>query len=289
MEPREMIAGAAGGFVQDVLMHPVDTVRARLQVLRANDIRGSFAALRHVVRQTAAQEGLRGFYGGYGTVFMFSMPTNAIYFASYSAFKRDYSKRFGDTSAVYLAAGFSAQICASILWTPFDVVKQRLQVQNQSTDGTGVVGMVRRIAAKDGWMGLYRGMFAGWAVWCPFSAVYFCTFERISEQLLWLQPTPEVAAQRRFGIDLLSGMIAGAIGGVFTQPLDALKTRLQVSQQQVGERLTVLNVLTTMLKEEGVAPLYRGVWGRVLWLAPGTGITIAVFSLVESSLAAVVP
>ena len=40
-----------------------------------------------------------------------------------------------------------------------------------------------------------------------------------------------------------------------------------------------------MLAEEGVAPLYRGVLGRVLWLAPGTGITIAVFGAVEAGLA----
>jgi hypothetical protein len=233
----------------------------------------------------SAQEGIRGFYGGYGTVFMFSMPTNAVYFASYSAFKRDYRNRFGDNSASDLAAGFSAQICASVLWTPFDVVKQRLQVQNQNARGAeGVFGMIRQIAAKDGWIALYRGIFAGWAVWCPFSAIYFATFERVNEKLLSMQPSPEVTKQRRFGLDLLSGMTAGAIGGVLTQPLDALKTRLQVSTQQ-GGTLTILSLLNKMLKEEGVLPLYRGVWGRVLWLAPGTGITIAVFSMVQANLA----
>jgi hypothetical protein len=39
-----------------------------------------------------------------------------------------------------------------------------------------------------------------------------------------------------------------------------------------------------MLRTEGVAPLYRGVLGRVLWLAPGTGITISVFGFVSNKL-----
>jgi hypothetical protein len=40
-------------------------------------------ALKQVVADTLRKEGARGFYGGFSTVFMFSMPTNAIYFSSY--------------------------------------------------------------------------------------------------------------------------------------------------------------------------------------------------------------
>ena len=39
-----------------------------------------------------------------------------------------------------------------------------------------------------------------------------------------------------------------------------------------------------MLREEGLVPLFRGVLGRVLWVAPGTGITVAVFRFVDGTL-----
>ena len=44
-----------------------------------------------------------------------------------------HSGRFGgpgeETTAVHLLAGLAAEIGASFLWTPFDVIKQRLQVR----------------------------------------------------------------------------------------------------------------------------------------------------------------
>jgi hypothetical protein len=73
-----------------------------------------------------------GFYGGFSTVFMFSMPANAIYFTSYSVVKREYEKARNDhqlpisDGGLYFMAGFSAEICASALWTPFDVVRTHL-------------------------------------------------------------------------------------------------------------------------------------------------------------------
>jgi hypothetical protein len=131
-----------------------------------------------------------------------------------------------------------------------------------------------------------------------------------------------------FIVDLVSGMCAGALGAAVTQPLDALKTRLQVgrlysfaatdisvspaSSSSVASAVEVVHganntrsvavarpqssagggsgsgaiftVLRDMLREEGVVPLFRGVWGRVLWVAPGTGITVAVFRFVDSLL-----
>ena len=117
----------------------------------------------------------------------------------------------------------------------------------------------------------------------------------------------DASADAMFIVDLVSGMCAGALGAAVTQPLDALKTRLQVgrlysfaatdisvspaSSSSVASAVEVVHgsgaiftVLRDMLREEGVVPLFRGVWGRVLWVAPGTGITVAVFRFVDSLL-----
>ena len=170
---RELVGGAVGGFVQDVIMHPADTVRARLQVVRT-ELRSSLAAYGHVVRNTFARQGPLGFYNGFSCVFLFSMPANALYFTSYSVAKREFT-RLRDTHAasvpdsiVFLLAGFAAQICASVVFTPSDVAKQRLQVLGAATttaSGGKVpmngVSMVRQIVAQEGWLGLYRGTIAG--------------------------------------------------------------------------------------------------------------------------------
>lgn len=126
-----------------------------------------------------------GFYSGFSTVLMFSMPANAVYFTSYSVAKRELetAREAHDLpisdSVLFLVAGFTAQICASVVFTPFDVAKQRLQVSDSRSNNLNGFGMINKIAAQDGWLGLYRGLVAGWAVWCPFSAIYFCTYETV--------------------------------------------------------------------------------------------------------------
>jgi hypothetical protein len=46
-----------------------------------------------------------------------------------------------------------------------------------------------------------------------------------------------------------------------------------------------MDVLRDILKEEGATALFRGSAARVLWLAPGCGVTIAVFESVQRFLA----
>lgn len=330
---RELVAGATGGFIQDIIMHPADTVRARLQVVQT-EITGSVAAYQHIVRNTIKREGPMGFYGGFSTVFMFSMPANAVYFTSYSVFKRQYEQLRDERDlpipdgTLYFAAGFSAEMCASLLFTPFDVVKQRLQVLDSRTNVLGAFGMINKIVRSDGYQGLFRGLVAGWCVWGPFSAVYFATYESLRPHYTRLLHRNEKTstADEMFLVDLLSGVCAGAFGAAVTQPLDALKTRLQVGRlydytytksdvytnskssartatataaaakattggttnnstpSKPKASANVVSVLRQMLREEGVVPLFRGVWGRVLWVAPGTGITVAVFRFVDTLL-----
>ncbi len=48
-----------------------------------SETRSPFAAMAQVLRDTIRREGIRGLYRGYSTVFVFTMPVNAVYFTSY--------------------------------------------------------------------------------------------------------------------------------------------------------------------------------------------------------------
>ena len=103
------------------------------------------------------------------------------------------------------------------------------------------------------------------------------------------------------GGELAAGVVAGGAGALITQPLDCVKTRIQVGRQRLSNvvdggrsgsgsgsgrgSLRAMDVLRDILKEEGATALFRGSAARVLWLAPGCGVTIAVFESVQRFLA----
>lgn len=100
--------------------------------------------------------------------------------------------------------------------TPFDIVRQRLQIQDTLAHGsvryTGTIDVFRKIVRTEG----LRSLFAGYSVTlmrdAPFAAIYFLSYESMKE-----------AQQRVFGLTKLStphhlaaGAVAGAIRSVLS-------------------------------------------------------------------------
>ena len=78
-----------------------------------------------------------------------------------------------------------------------------------------VLTATRLILRRDGLRGLYRGFLLTFATYGPFSAIYFWSYDLFT---------------RHMGqYPLINGTLAGAVAGVATQPVDWLKTRVQVS------------------------------------------------------------
>jgi len=74
----------------------------------------------------------------------------------------------------------------------------------------------------------------------------------------------------------VSGFVAGAVGAAITCPLDVVKTRMQVraAGDTTGYKTTA-QAFKTILTQEGPKTFFKGLSARILWIAPGTAITIA--------------
>ena len=124
-----LAAGALSGLASRACTHPLDTPKARLQVqgaLRARE--RLYAGTWDAIRQTAAGEGLRGFYKGFGPVLLFSVPGTMAYYAGYETGKQVVPEGFG----VFRdgAVGVVAQLFAGAIFAPMDILKERMQVQH---------------------------------------------------------------------------------------------------------------------------------------------------------------
>eukprot|EP01042_Synura_sphagnicola_P002111 gene2111-2520_t len=75
---------------------------------------------------------------------------------------------------------------------------------------------------------------------------------------------------------LLAGGSAGAIASGAVTPADVIKTRLQVAggKERYG---TMVNAFRTIVREEGVGALYKGVVPRMVVVGPLFAITLLAF------------
>ncbi|GBG24409.1 Mitochondrial substrate carrier family protein E [Hondaea fermentalgiana] len=154
-----MLASAGAGGLARFPCHPIDTVKARLQVQTWQALRGgngaaaagaaAAAANRALYRNFAhglsdiwRQEGLRGLYRGFGPTVLGSMPASCLYFTSYEVSKRELGKLWASPEveaeaakgkvsfAISFWSGMLAETVSCVLWVPIDVIKERMQIQS---------------------------------------------------------------------------------------------------------------------------------------------------------------
>jgi Mitochondrial carrier protein len=91
------IAGLLASSVGKGIMHPIDTIKAKLQVIslpgvNSQSIKGEGAngksLIMNIARETVRSEGIRGLYKGFGIHVGGGIPAGGIYYGSYEFFKK---------------------------------------------------------------------------------------------------------------------------------------------------------------------------------------------------------
>ena len=255
-----------------------------------------------------------GYYKGFGAVALGSPFASGMYFLGYETTKKTLAKVRGDdgggeTTTAAAAAdnvltGIVAQALAGIAYTPVDVIKERMQVSsvlpkhlktNNGIDYRNVFDAVKTIAQNEGVKnGLMRGYWAQNFVWWPWSASYFVVYEKgveiFSRSNTNNNDDDDDSAQTMYNVSphAASAFTAATFATVLTHPLDLCKTRIQTMTAKGmngggGGNLTLKMACVDVVKTEGVLALYRGVWARILSVAPGSAISFYAYESIRKS------
>lgn len=134
-------------------------MKARLQVAGAlsspsSGIVGSSAALLRT-------EGLRGLFRGFGFVALGVAPANAAYFCGY-----ELGGLLAPPGYTDLARGLGAQLLGGVVYTPVDLIKERMQVQSMlpGSPRQGAWEMLLSIYRSRGAAGLFKASTQGSAL-----------------------------------------------------------------------------------------------------------------------------
>ncbi|KAL8637733.1 MAG: hypothetical protein Q9228_005031, partial [Teloschistes exilis] len=225
-----MLAGGLGGTSGDLLMHSIDTVKTRQQ--GDPHIPSKYTSLSSSYLKIFRQEGLRrGLYSGVTPAFLGSFPGTLIFFGCYEWSKRHLIDVGVHHSLAYLASGFVADLAASVVYVPSEVLKTRLQLQGRFNNPffksgynyQSTLHATRTIIKQEGFAALFYGYKATLFRDLPFSALQFAFYE---QEQKWAK---QYAGERDIGLglEILTATTAGGLAGVITCPLDVVKTRIQ--------------------------------------------------------------
>jgi len=298
------IAGGASGLLSRLVTHPMDTMKSRMQV------GGNKTFLN-----------INGAYKGFGAVAIGSPVASGMYFMGYETTKaclKSVRRDDDDQQTLVLEnvlTGIVAQALAGIAYTPVDVVKERMQVSsvlpthlktNNGVDYRNALDAVRTILKNEGVKnGLMRGYWAQNFVWWPWSACYFAAYEKGLEMFRRTKSNAKEGEKeeeeeeeeeyyRYVSPHAASAFTAATCATILTHPLDLCKTRVQTmtsssssssssSSNSVAEKLTMRRVFTDVVRKEGFFALYRGVWARILSVAPGSAISFYAYESIRKS------
>lgn len=218
-----MVAGSIAGMIEHMAMFPVDTLKTQMQALGSCPIKS--ASLTHALKTILNSQGTAGLYRGISAMGLGAGPAHAVYFSVYENCKKRFSsvESSGNNALAHAASGVVATVASDAVFTPMDMVKQRLQLS--SSPYKGVLDCVRRVIKEEGYRAFYASYRTTVLMNAPFTAVHFSTYEAMKKGLS--EVSPENAEDERLVVHATAGAVAGALAAVLTTPLDVVKTQLQ--------------------------------------------------------------
>lgn len=214
------------------------------------------------------------------------MPACAVRMGTYEAFKAallQHATTLGPGTSIVLASA-SSVVVSQCVRAPLDMVKTQVQ-----TGAAKSVGAALRAAwgsgGLEGLSGLYRG--AGLALMrdVPFFSINLFAYERLKAKALSAAAAKAAAAGSTEPVQLsntdaiLIGAAAQGLAGFSTNPMDALKTRVQA-----GSASGIRGAYAALMAEAGPMGFMRGAGFRVVWIAPQGCVYYPVYEAVQRML-----
>ncbi|KAI3766418.1 hypothetical protein L2E82_16475 [Cichorium intybus] len=297
-------------------LYPVVVLKTRQQVSSSHlsSLKTAFSILRC--------EGFRGLYRGFGTSLIGTIPARATYMTALEITKSNVGTSiirlgFPESTAAPIAnaiAGLSAALAAQLVWTPVDVVSQRLMVQGKdysisktctsekSRKYMNGIDAFRKILNTDGPRGLYRGFGISIMTYAPSNAVWWASYS-VAQRLVWggigsymckkdddsnenggvVAFTPD--SRTIMAVQGVSAAMAGGVSALVTMPLDTIKTRLQVldsSDDNNSRKVpTIGQTVRNLVREGGWMAFYRGLGPRWASMSMSATTMITTYELLK--------
>ncbi|KAE9586965.1 hypothetical protein Lal_00004593 [Lupinus albus] len=263
---RRLFSGAIAGALSRTAVAPLETIRTHLMV------GSSGHSTTEVFNNIINTDGWKGLFRGNFVNVIRVAPSKAIELFAYDTVNKNLSAKPGEQPKLPIPASLIAGACAGVSSTictyPLELLKTRLTIQRGVYDG--LLDAFLKIIREEGPAELYRGLAPSLIGVIPYAATNYFAYDTLRKAYR------KAFKQEKIGNieTLLIGSAAGAISSTATFPLEVARKHMQVgalSGRQVYKN--VIHALSSILEQEGVQGLYRGLGPSCMKLVPAAGIS----------------
>jgi len=189
--------------------------------------------------------------------------------------------------ATHIIAGGIGGGCEALVCQPLDTIKVRMQLSRSGrapgTKPRGFLATGAYIVKRETPLALYKGLGAVLAGIVPKMAIRFASFEAYKG---WL--ADENTGKTSIGNIFIAGLGAGTTEAVaVVTPMEVVKIRLQAQKHSLADPLEAPryrnagHAVYTIVREEGIAALYRGVSLTALRQATNQGVNFTAYQEIK--------
>jgi len=177
----------------------------------------------------------------------------------------------------FFAGGFGG-MCLVASGHPLDTIKVRLQTQptpapGQSVQYAGLMDCARKTIAKEGFLGLYKGMAAPIVGVTPMYAVCFLGFG-IGKKLQQKNENDPLSTLQLFN----AGCVAGVATTAIMAPGERIKCLLQIQADSGTKKYSgPMDCAKQLYREGGIKSVYKGTGATLLRDVPASGVYFSVY------------
>lgn len=305
---KTLSVGGTAGLASCVLLQPMDLLKTRMQQERTPS-QSAIPAMQRLVRayRSVVQEcGYRGLWRGTVPTIARNVPGVAAYFYTINEIRWLVAKwqipmlsisgvttmkLSGSTSTMArlsstgnIITGALARVSIGLVLNPMSIIKARYESNLFAKDAYPTLWASLRSLYRDGGIpGFFRGFSATALRDAPYAGLYLALYE---QHKVWLGHLSH-AGTGAWWVVSLSGLGAGTLATVITQPFDILKTRMQTTPThllhnaggQPLERLSLVATARHVLSTDGWRAFADGLGLRCARKAASSMIGWSIFEL----------
>lgn len=300
---KEIIAGLTAGTITTIVVHPLDLVKLRLQLLvtNTNSTSGYIDIVKSLLHNynkpinsknkfiSTVQEAYRGLginiFGNaiaWGLYFgLYRVSKDLIYQNciknSQHNNKNDISMIKNDqmmTPLMYLSAGVMSGTATAILTNPLWVIKTRIMSSSKDSTGSykstfnGLQRLLKEEGFKSLWKGLTPALFG-----VSQGAIYFMVYDTLKYKFSSLKDKNNKETKLKNSETILITSLSKMISLTTVYPLQLLKSNLQNFKSDY----TLINLMKFISKNEGLLGFYKGLSANLIRAIPSTCITFCIY------------
>jgi len=254
------------------IMHPIDTLKVRLMSGKGDNNEGEDGSLEDE-EGTSIFSVIGDLYDGLLPNLLKEGPASALYLGIY-----EYSRMIlegvpllqGNVLLIYLLAGSIGELAGSVVRSPAEAVKTRVQAGLYSASGAVENVFFTDEGRKNTFSAWSAGVFRD----VPHGAILIATFE-LTKTLI-IESSFDVDVNTLLAEAALGGF-GGGLGAFVSTPSDVVTTKIITSIEDGGEAPSPLDTLAEVWNEGGLNGLFSGVTERVGYWTLSYGIFLSVY------------